>query len=76
MLQSRRNNNIIINFHERCLRLIYKAKNTFYEELLTTDDLVYVYHRNIQALATELCKIKNVLKLILLKLLLVSLITI
>ena len=59
MLLSRRNNSIIRNLHERCLMLICNDKNSFYEELLTKDGSVSIYHRHIQALATELCKIKN-----------------
>ena len=35
MLHHRRNNNIIRNFYERCLRLIYNDKNSSYEELIT-----------------------------------------
>ena len=61
MLHSRRNNSIIRNLHERCLRLIYNDKNSSYEELLTKDGSVSIHHRNIQALATEFYKIKNVL---------------
>ena len=59
MLHSRRNNNIIRNLHERCLRLIYNDKNSSYEELLTKDGSVSIHHRNIQALGDELYKIKN-----------------
>ena len=55
----RRNNYIIRNLHERCLRLIYNDKNSFYEELLTKDGSVSIYYRNIQALAVKLFKIKN-----------------
>ena len=63
MLYSCRNNNIIRNLHERCLRLIYNDKNSSYEELLTKDGSVSIHHRNIQALATEFYKIKNGLQL-------------
>ena len=59
MLHSRRNNNIIRNLHERCLRLIYNDKNSSYEELLTNDGSVFIHHRNMQALVTEFYKIKN-----------------
>ena len=59
MLHSRRNNNIIRNLHERCLRLVYNDKNSSYEELLTKDGSVSIHHGNIQALATEFYKIKN-----------------
>ena len=59
MLHSHRNNNIIRNLHERCLRLIYNDENSSYEELLTKDGSVFIHHRNVQALATEFYKIKN-----------------
>ena len=59
MLQSCRNNNVIRNLHERCLRLIYNDKNSSCEELLIKDGSVSIHHRNIQALATEFYKIKN-----------------
>ena len=59
MLHSRRNNNIIRNLHERCLRLIYNDKNSSYEELITKDGSVSIHHRNIQALVTEFYKFKN-----------------
>ena len=59
MLHSRRNNNVISNLHERCLRLIYNDKNSPYEELLTKYGSVSIHHRNIQALATKFYKIKD-----------------
>ena len=59
MLHSRKNNNIVRNLHERYLRLIYYDKNSSYEELLTKDGSVSIHHRNVQALAIELHKIKN-----------------
>ena len=59
MLQSRRNNTVIRNLHERCLRLVYNDKKSSYEELLTKDGSVSIHQRNIQALATEFYKIKN-----------------
>ena len=59
MLHSIRNNNMIRNLHERCLRLIYNNKKSTYEELLTKDGSISIHHRNIRALATEFYKIKN-----------------
>ena len=59
MLHSCRNNNIIRNFHERCFRSICNDIDSAYEELLTKDDSVSMHHINMQALATELHKIKN-----------------
>ena len=63
MLHSCRNNYIIRNLHERCLKLIYDDKNLSYEELLTKDGSVTIHHKNIQTFAVELCKVKNVLPL-------------
>ena len=61
MLHSRMNNSIIRNLHERCLRYekIYNDKTSFSEEFFTKGGSLSVPHRNIQALATELCKIKK-----------------
>ena len=59
MLHNRKNNNIIRNLHERCLRLIFNDKNSSFEELLTKDGSTSMHHKNIQALATEFYKIKN-----------------
>ena len=59
MLHSRKNNKI--NFlHERCLRLIYSDKKSSYEEnLLEKDNSVSIHHKNIQALAIEMFKVKH-----------------
>ena len=54
MLHTRRNNNIIWNVHDRCLRLICNDKNSSYEELLTKDDSVSIHHRNIEKWTPEL----------------------
>ena len=59
MIQSRRNNSIVRNLHERRLRLIYNHKNSPYEELLTKYGSVSIRHKYIKALATEFYKIKN-----------------
>ena len=59
MLHSCRNNNIIRNLHEQCLRLIYNDKNSSYGELRTKNGSVSIHHRNTQALTTLLYKIKN-----------------
>ena len=56
MLYNCRNSNIMANLHDRCLRLIHNDKSSSYEELLTKDGSVSIHHRNIQALATQLCK--------------------
>ena len=59
MLLSRSNNNKIKHLHERCLRIVYQDKQSSYENLLLTDGTVSMHHRNIQALAIEMYKIKN-----------------
>ena len=59
MLHSRSNNNKIKHLHERCLRIVYQDKQSFYETLLVKDGTVSTHHRNIQALAIEMYKIKN-----------------
>ena len=59
MCHSRVNNTKINNLHERCLRLIFSDKKSSYEELLEKDRSVSVHHMNIQALATEIYKVKS-----------------
>ena len=59
MLHSRSNNSKIKHFHERCLRLIYKDKQSSYEELLIKDSTVSIHHKNIQTLAAEMFNVKN-----------------
>ena len=59
MLHSRKNNNKIKYLHERCLRLIYSDKKSPYENLLEKDHSVSIHHKNIQALAIEMFKVKN-----------------
>ena len=40
------------------MTLIYTDKKSSYDELLERDGSVSIYHRNIQAFATEMCKVK------------------
>ena len=61
MLHSRKNNNKIKHLHERCLRLIYSDKKSSYENLLEKDNSVSIHHKNIQALAIEMFKVKHML---------------
>ena len=54
------NNGKINRLHERCLRIIYSEKQSSFETLLEKDGSVSVHNRNLQILATEMYKIKNV----------------
>ena len=44
---------------ERCLRLIYNDKSSYYEELPENDKSVSKQHRNLESIATEIRKVKN-----------------
>ena len=59
MLHSRSNNNKMKHLHDRCLCNVYQDRQNSYENLLVKDGTVSMHHRNIQALAIEMYKIKN-----------------
>ena len=59
MFHSRKNNNKIKHLNDRCLRLIYINKKSSYENLLEKDNSVSIHHKNIQALAIEMFKVKH-----------------
>ena len=59
MFHSRTLNNHINNIHERALRLTYKDNQSSFKELLEKDSSVTVHHKNLQALVTEIFKVKN-----------------
>ena len=59
MLHSLKNNNKIKHLHERCLRLNYRDKKSSFKNLLEKDNLVSIHHKNIQALVTEMFKVKH-----------------
>ena len=59
MFHSRKNNNKIKHLHERCLLLIYNNKKSSYENLVEKDNSVSIHHKNIQALAIEMFKVKH-----------------
>ena len=59
MFHSRTLNNRIININERALRLTYKDKQSSFKELLEKYHSVTVHHKNLQALVTEIFKVKN-----------------
>ena len=57
MCHNRTNSNKINRLHERCLRLIYDDKKSFFEVLLQKDGFVSVHYRNLRTLAVELLKV-------------------
>ena len=59
MFHSRGLNNKINSLHERALRITYGDRSSLFEDLLKKDNSVSVHHRNMQALATEMFKVKN-----------------
>ena len=61
MFHSRSLNNRINKIHERALRIVFKDKNATFSELLQRDGSVTIHERNIQALATEMFKVFNVI---------------
>ena len=61
MCHSRENNRKINRLHERCLRTVYKDKQSSFNELLEKDGSVSIHERNLQVLATEMYIIGNVL---------------
>ena len=58
MNHSRKLNNKINRIHERALRVVYNDENSTCDELLTKDNSVKVYDRNLQVLVTEMFKVK------------------
>ena len=45
--------------YERALRITYGDRSSSFEHLLKKDNSVSIHHRNIQALAIEMFKVKN-----------------
>ena len=54
MCHSRTNDRKIDTFHKRCLRIIYNERS-----YLENDSSVSIHERNVQVLATEMCKVSN-----------------
>ena len=52
-------NNKINSLHERALQITYGDRSSSFEKLLKKDNSVSIHLRNIQALATEMFKVKN-----------------
>ena len=59
MFHGRDFNNKINSLHERALRITHGDRSSSFEDLLKKDNSVSIHYRNIQALATELIKVKN-----------------
>ena len=59
MPHSHNNDNKIKYLHKIYLRLIYSDKKSLYSNLLETNNLVSVHHKNIKALAIEMFKVKH-----------------
>ena len=57
MCHNRTYKNKINRLHERCLRLIYNHKRSFFEDLLQKDNSVSIHHKNLQALAIEMFQV-------------------
>ena len=60
MCHSRENNRKINRLHERCLRTVYKDKQSSFNELFEKDGSVSIHERNLQVLVTEMYIIGNV----------------
>ena len=59
MFHSRSLNNKVNSLHKRALRITYGDRSSSFENLLKKDNSVSIHHRNIEALATEMFKVKN-----------------
>ena len=59
MFHSRKLNSKINKLQERSLRIIYDDDASSFEDLLQRDGSVTIHHGNIQALSTEMFKVKN-----------------
>ena len=60
MFHSRTLNNRINKIHERALRLAYKNETFLsFDDLLKRDKSLSIHQKNLQILATEICKTKN-----------------
>ena len=59
MFHSRGLNNKITSLQERQLRITYCDRSSSFQDLLKKDNSGSIHHGNIQALATEMFKVKN-----------------
>ena len=67
MFHSRDLNNKINSLHERALRITHGDRSSSFEDLLKKDNSVSIHHRNMQALATEMFKVKDIIGLKIIK---------
>ena len=67
MFRSRELKNRINRINERALRLVYQDNSLSFAELFEKDNSVTIHQTNLQALATEIFKLKNGLALEILK---------
>ena len=54
MFHDRSVNKKITKIHERALRITYKDSCSNFEELLLKANIVFIHHKNLQLLATEI----------------------
>ena len=59
MFHSRDLNNKINSLHERALRITYGERSSSFQDLLKKDNPVFIPHRNIEVLPTEMFEGKN-----------------
>ena len=60
MFYSCKDNTKINNLNGRWLRLLYGDSRLSFQEHLEKDESVSIHHKNIQIIAKEICKVKNV----------------
>ena len=61
MFHSRKLNSRVNKLHQRALRIVYQDYAFSFTELIEKDNSTSIHSKNIQFLATELFKVKNVL---------------
>ena len=59
LLDSRGHNNEINYLNGGALRITYGDNSPLFQILLKKDNLVFIHHRNIQALASKMFQVKN-----------------
>ena len=59
MSHGREFNKKINHIHERSLHIVYRDHKSSFNDLLQKDKSVWIHHRNIQSLTTDLFKMKE-----------------